>query len=129
MDPLQWMGAVRMRVQTANVNISNSQVIHTIPVHQLMSCEVKSCMLSCVWNIVMFLSAVWTLILTAPIQDPLVSKWWNAKFTQIHSDKESNTFTIEWPNGKYIYRKFSIWLKFSFKDILIYCCMKNIFGL
>ncbi len=40
MDPLQWMGAVRMRVQTADKNIT---VIHTTPVHQLMSCEAKSC--------------------------------------------------------------------------------------
>ncbi len=40
MDPLQWMGAVRMRVQTADKNIT---IIHTTPVHQLMSYEVKSC--------------------------------------------------------------------------------------
>ncbi len=38
MDPLQWMGAVRMRVQTADKHIT---IIHTSPVHQLMSCEVK----------------------------------------------------------------------------------------
>ncbi len=35
MDPLQWMGAVRMRVQTADKNIT---IIHTTPVCQLMSC-------------------------------------------------------------------------------------------
>ncbi len=40
MDPLQWMGAVRMRVQTADKNIT---IIHTTPVHQLTSWEVKSC--------------------------------------------------------------------------------------
>ncbi len=40
MDPLQWMGAVRMRAQTADKNIT---IIHTTPVHQLMSCDVKSC--------------------------------------------------------------------------------------
>ncbi len=33
MAPLQWMGAVRMRVQTADKNIT---IIHTAPVHQLM---------------------------------------------------------------------------------------------
>ncbi len=33
MDPLQWMGAVRMRVQTADENIT---IIHTTP------CDVKS---------------------------------------------------------------------------------------
>ncbi len=40
MDPLQWMGAVRMSVQTADKNIT---VINTTSVHQLTSCEVKSC--------------------------------------------------------------------------------------
>ncbi len=33
---LQWMGAVRMRVQTADKNIT---IIHTTPVHQLTSGE------------------------------------------------------------------------------------------
>ncbi len=40
MDALQWMGAVKMRVQTADKNIT---IIHTTPVHQLMSCEAKRC--------------------------------------------------------------------------------------
>ncbi len=40
MYPLQWMGAVRMRVQTADKNIT---IIHTNPVHQLMSGKEKSC--------------------------------------------------------------------------------------
>ncbi len=40
MDLLQWMGAVGMRVQTADKNII---IIHTIPAHQL-SCEVYICM-------------------------------------------------------------------------------------
>ncbi len=39
-DPLQWMGAVRMRVQTADKNIT---VIHTISVRKLTSCELNSC--------------------------------------------------------------------------------------
>ncbi len=39
MDPLQWMGAVRMGVQTADKNIT---IIHTSPVHQLTS-KVKNC--------------------------------------------------------------------------------------
>ncbi len=57
---------------------------------------------SCVgylWNIVMFLSAVWTLILTAPIHcrviPLLVSKWWNVTFLQIFSDEETN-FSTSW---------------------------------
>jgi len=33
------MGAVRMRVQTAD---KNNTIIHTTPVHQLTSCEAKS---------------------------------------------------------------------------------------
>ncbi len=41
MDPLQWMGAVRMRVQTTDKN-HNPQVIHMTPVHKLRSCEMKS---------------------------------------------------------------------------------------
>ncbi len=60
MDPLQWMGAVRMRGQTDDKNIT---IIHTTPVPHLMPCEAKSFMF--VWIIVMFLSADWTL--TAPI--------------------------------------------------------------
>ncbi len=40
MDALQWMGAVRMRVQTADKNIT---IIHTTPVHQVMSSEAISC--------------------------------------------------------------------------------------
>ncbi len=39
MDALQWMGAVRMRVQTADKNIT---IIHSTPVHQLTSGEDKS---------------------------------------------------------------------------------------
>ncbi len=41
MDALQWMGAVRMRVQTADKYIT---IIHTTPVHQLTSGEDKTCM-------------------------------------------------------------------------------------
>ncbi len=36
MDPLQWMGAVRMRVQTADKDIT---MIYTTPVLQLTSCD------------------------------------------------------------------------------------------
>ncbi len=38
-----------------------------------------------VW-IIVILSAVWTLILTAPIHC-IVSKWWNDTFLQIYSHK------------------------------------------
>ncbi len=40
MDLVLWMGAVRMRVQTSDKNIT---VIHTTQIHQLISCKVKSC--------------------------------------------------------------------------------------
>ncbi len=46
--------------------------------------------------IMMFLSAIWTLILTAPIltaEDPLMSQWCNATFLQICSSKETNSST------------------------------------
>ncbi len=39
-DALQWMGAVRMRVQTADNII---RLIHTTPSVNILSCEVKSC--------------------------------------------------------------------------------------
>ncbi len=46
MDPLQWMGDVRMSVQIAdkNITIVHSTVIHTTPAHQFTSSEVQSCM-------------------------------------------------------------------------------------
>ncbi len=40
MNTLQWMGAVRMRVQTADKNIT---IIHSTPVQQV-TCEEKNCM-------------------------------------------------------------------------------------
>ncbi len=40
------------------------------------------------------LSAVWSLILTAPIHCTLVSKWCNATFLQIFSDQETNSSWI-----------------------------------
>ncbi len=48
------------------------------------------------WIIVMFLSAVWTLILMAPIyttEDPLVSK----------QQTNSSTVYLAWPKGEYIF--------------------------
>ncbi len=75
MDPLQWMGAVWMRVQTADKKNHNN------PQHnfwQSTSDEVKS--------------SFWRHPFTA--EDPLVSKWYNAKFLQICSDEETNSFTF-----------------------------------
>ncbi len=54
MDPLQWMGAIRMRVQTTDKN--NPQVIHMTPVLTL--CEVKKMnVLSNKFSINMFLTS------------------------------------------------------------------------
>ncbi len=39
MDALQWMGAVKLSLQTTDQNIT---IIHTTPVHQLTSHEDKS---------------------------------------------------------------------------------------
>ncbi len=36
MDPLQWMGAVRMSPNSFKKNLNNLEVIYMIPVHQLM---------------------------------------------------------------------------------------------
>ncbi len=96
MDPLQWMGAVRMRVQTADKNIT---IIHTTPVHQLTSWEVKLCgfvrnksnikiqqdglewcgLLWCFYQL--FGLSFWRHPFTA--EHPLMSKWCNATFLQI----------------------------------------------
>ncbi len=46
MDPLRWMGAIRMRVHQLTADKkqqNNPQVIHTTLIHQLTSCEMKSC--------------------------------------------------------------------------------------
>ncbi len=40
MDPLQWMGAIRMRVQT---DVKNITIIPSTPVHQLTSFESTRC--------------------------------------------------------------------------------------
>ncbi len=60
-----------------------------------------NCWTGVVWIIVMFLSDVWTLILTAPIhcRDTLLSKWCNATFLQICSCKEQSHLHLHlgWP--------------------------------
>ncbi len=93
------MGAVRMRVQTADKNIT---IIHTTPVHQLISCEAHVCKTNPsrhfsfkpwpptkIWY--NNASSFWRHPFTA--QHPLVSKWCNATFLQICSDEETNSST------------------------------------
>ncbi len=141
------MGAIRMRVQTADKkHHRNLKVIHTTPAVKHFNCSDCFC-IKTVHDLCIFLSwfrrgdfsvekatsklminvfitnmqlftlpmlidglesvcitcgLLWcfyqlfgTLILTAPIhcRDPLVSKWCNAKFIQICSDKETNSST------------------------------------
>ncbi len=79
--------------------------------------------------IVLFLSAVWTLILTAPIhcRHPLLNKWCNAKFLQI------------WWRNKLIYTSddlrvstfsasFYFWVNCSFKRVFSESCDKQHFS-
>ncbi len=66
MDPLQWMGAVRMRVQTADKNIT---IIHTTPVHRLTSWEAKHCMFVINKSIKTFFCPQF-IILLSPLKKP-----------------------------------------------------------
>ncbi len=91
MHPLQWMGAVRMKVQTADKDIT---IIHTTTVQKLMwlwSIWAWSNGLTYGLEWCGLCDAVWTLILTAPIHCPLVSKWCNATFLQICSAEETSS--------------------------------------
>ncbi len=69
----------------------------------------------------MFLSAVWTLILTAPIHyRALVSKWCNVKFLQICSDEETNWSTswMAWGWIQFQQIFIFVWtINYSFKSI------------
>ncbi len=175
MDALQWMGAVRMRVQTADKNIT---IIHTTPVHQLTSGEDKSsnkssiktlltsnhclfravlsckrCLIWCrflswfrpehfftggsvimdyglswfitntqllssqdvnwwtgvVWIIVMFLSAVWTLILTAPIHcRASIAETLMQRHISTNLMKKQTHLHPGWPEGEDIFSTFSL---------------------
>ncbi len=64
-DPLQCMGAFRMRVQTADKNIT---VVHKTPVHHLTSCKVKSCMFVRKKSIKMLLMSNKSFILFSPLK-------------------------------------------------------------
>ncbi len=64
------------------------------------------------------LSAVWTLILTAPIHcwDSLVSKWCNATFLKSFPMKKQTHLNLRWPEEEWISisRKCSFWVNYSF---------------
>ncbi len=81
MDPLQWMGANRMRFQTGIKTSQYPQVIHTTPENLALRHFV--CRVDYLWIIVMFFYQLfgflfWRHPFTA--EDPLVSKWCKAKF-------------------------------------------------
>ncbi len=67
------------------------------------------------WIIVMFLSAVWTLILTAPIhcRGSIAEQVMYAKFLQICSNEESNSSKSRLAWGQYIFSKFLFWVNYS----------------
>ncbi len=59
-------------------------------------------------TIMMFLSTVWTLNLTAPLtaEDSLVSKWYNAlNFSKSVPIKKTIQTQPKWPEGEYIFKK------------------------
>ncbi len=49
-------------------------------------------------------------------EDPLVRKWWNAKFLYIY-DEETNSPTIWWPEDDYIFCSFLFWVNYLFKRV------------
>ncbi len=81
-----------------------------------------------VWIIVMFLSAVWTLILTAPFtaEDPLVSKWCNAQF---HNSFWWRNKTHEWPEGRVstFSANFQFWVKLFTLSLKCFICSYSFF--
>ncbi len=99
-------------------------IIHTTPVHQLISCETKNCafvinksiiksfhhkdnnwLTGEVWIFVMFLSAVWRLILTAPIHCR-GSTWWTSNvmlnLSKSFLIKTQSDVHLQWPESEYI---------------------------
>ncbi len=100
MDPLQWMGAVRMRVQTAD---KNNTIIHTTPVHQLMYCEAKSCMFVRNKSIKAFLSSnlCFQLKYESSIILLVVSKvvWIRREICTVYKQKQSKAVLNQYISG------------------------------
>ncbi len=64
-----------------------------------------------VWIIVMFLSAVWTIILTA-MAFPLVNKWWMLNFSRsVHEETNSSTSWMAWG---WVHYQHIVWINYSF---------------
>ncbi len=95
MDPLQWMGAVRMRVQTADKAVKEIKLFSSKDINCWTGVMWITCgLLWCFYQL--FGLSFWRHPFTA--EDPLVSKWWKNKFLQICSDEEtkSSTSWIAW---------------------------------
>ncbi len=78
-DALQWMGAVRLRVQTADKNIT---IIHTTPVHPLTSGEDKS------WNKYIKMLFFKSIITLPPVKKTSVLVWIRDKSSSVYKPKQ-----------------------------------------
>ncbi len=68
------------------------------------------------WIIVMFLSAVWTLILTAPIHcRASIAETLMQRHISTNLMKKQTHPNLGWPEGEHIFGKFSFWVNYSFE--------------
>ncbi len=68
-----------------------------------------------VWIIVMFLSAVWTLILTAPIHcRASIAETLMQRHISTNLMKKQTHPDLAWPEDEHIYSSFYFWVKYSF---------------
>ncbi len=105
MDALQWMGAVRMRAQTADKNIT---IIHTTPVQQLMSCDVKSCIF--VRNKIItetFLTLIWIYI--DFYSEKIISSESGKQYAQIKNCLQAKTVLNKYVGGFWGERTSILW--------------------
>ncbi len=129
MDPLQWMGAVRMRVKTADKNIT---IIHTTPVHQtpltinpLTSWEVKSCIfgrnkciIKTLFNFKLLLMYLMSTIhITAFFRENLFSSESGEKSAQIKHRLQPKTALNQYMGG--FWCEGQQWIMFSLEEALL----------
>ncbi len=92
-----------------------------LPIMQLLASEDIMWWTGVVWIIVMFLSAIWTLTLTAPIhcRGSIVEQVMQCYISpNLFQWRKQICPHFEWPEGEYIFSKFSFWLNYSFKPHL-----------
>ncbi len=133
MDPLEWMAAIRMRVHTADKNIS---IIHTTTVHQLTSWEVKSCIFAMNKSIKIFESIIFFFY-----SDKVALSESGEKYAQIKHRLKSNTvlnkyFTLQevnWTRDMWItcrllwfYHLFGLSLHFWASDGIVHFSNKSV---